>query len=493
MEPLTSYFQSEFNTQRDQWENALLKELKLTEVGNKATKKLLAGFSWPTLSLERTQEVSLTPASSWKKAAVTYNVLPKNIKASLHDDLKAGVKNFFFEKSALSKDSWKVIEETLAGTSDLEVFIPHGKEFSSSSFTVVTDIISGKDVHDQGGNIPQELAALATKLVNDKTTGNLYLGVYVDSLFFQNIAKLRAARLLAEKICQEKNTERKIFIVALTSYQGWSLYERYSNMLRSVAALSSAYIGCADYAQSSGYNSLLELEAENLKEDEHSERSRRMARNTSHVLSLESMLGVVSDASYGSYHLESLTTKFCEDSWSLMQRILKGEDLTGEISAVRDQRLQNMKTRKTIMSGINDYPDAKETLGVTLKAPTFFRQARAFEELRLKMETIKKPSVYVAVFGDHAALNARLNFARNYFELLGLNVVDSGHGEPDLTRRDDIFVLVAADEAYESLKNISVSAKQKFVAGKVELPGYKNIFAGQNVFEVLASLLGGKV
>jgi hypothetical protein len=489
MQSLDSYLNVKFDSLRSQWEEGLLRELKISEVGHRDSKRLLAGFNWPVLSLDRATEISLTPERVWKKAAVTYTMMPKDLKSALQEDLAAGVKNFFFHNNYLRSDSWNIIEGVLGLDPETEVFIPEGS-MRSNEISLVTNLISGKEFHDLGGNTPQELGLLASKLVNfsDDST-EVYLGVFVDSLFFQNIAKIRSARLLAQRIFEHKNISKKIIVVAQTSFQGWSLYERYSNMLRNMTALASSYIGGADVAQSAGYQSLLELEVQDLIEDEHFSRSRRMARNSCHVLALESMLGVVHDASYGSYHLENLTQKFCHEAWMIMQEILRGDNLTSEVLSVRDQRLKHLKTRKTIMSGINDYPDAKEYLGVTLKEVHYFRQARSFEELRLRMEKMKKPSVYIAVFGDYASLNARLNFARNYFELLGLNVTDSGVNGPDLNREYDIFVLCAADETYSGLNHLMVSAKYKYIAGKIELPGFKNIFSGQDVFEVLKELM----
>lgn len=499
MATLKPFLESDFNTQREQWEKALLSELKITEVGNKASRKLLSGMSIPTLSLDAKAEISLTSDLAWKKASVSYAKLPQDIKAALTDDLQSGVKNFFFHKDSLNSDSWKTVcsvLDTYEHAKDLEVFIPGGN-FSSTKINVITKIISGSNSHDHGGHAVQELGELAFNVTKNLSDDVLYIGVYVDSMFFQNIAKIRAARLLAMKILEEENLNKKIRIVALTSFQGWSLYERYSNMLRNETAVASALIGGADHVQSSGYNAIIELEAEGVKEDEHFERSRRMARNTSHVLALESLLGIVSDASYGSFHLENLTLGFCEESWKTMQRILKGEDLAAEIKKVSDEKELRIMTRKSVMSGINDYPDRSETLNLKLKAPHVFRQARKFEELRLEMESMKKPEVYIALFGDYAALNARLNFVKNYFELLGLKVSEAGHSVTTVeefkanlsSHKADIVAFCALDDQYPLIQDIPVTAKYKFVAGKAEISGMKNLFAGQNIYETLQNLV----
>lgn len=500
MSSLTSFFESSFNTQREEWEKALLAELKIPEVGNKATKKLLNGMSWPTLSLNRGSEIQLAPKVEWKKSATTYAFLPENqIHGAISEDLKCGVRNFFFEDGALNAVKWLKVEAELkkhSPLSEIEVIFTGNDSFESKNFKTITNLVTGKEAHDQGGNSVQELGYLA-KNISQNLKDELCIGVYVDSHFFHNIAKIRAAKLLALKIAEESGKACDVKVIALTSYQGWTLFERYSNMLRNETAVASAYIAGADHIQSSGYNTLIEMETNFDGTGEHAERSRRMARNTSHILGLESMLGVVQDAAFGSYHLENLTQMLCEESWKTMQRLLKGEDLLKEIAAVRDQKLLMMKTRKSVMSGINDYPDVKEELHLKLNEARVWRPARAFEELRLRMENVKRPEAYIALYGDYGALNARLNFVKNYFELLGLTVHEPGHSELDIEnfrknladRKEEIIVLCAADENYPLIADTKVPASHKFIAGKFELTGYQNLFAGQNVYEVLQNLV----
>lgn len=498
---LTSFFESDFNTQREDWEKALLAELKLTEVGNKTVKKLISGKTWPTLSLDRPNEVQLAPKVAWKKASTTYAFLPKeDIAQALHDDLKNGVTNFFFYPEAI-QENWNTILNILEGAeipSEIEVFILGSGTYHSDKIKVVTSLVSGKDAHDHGGHSVHELGLMAKNLISN-LADEVYVGVFVDSHFFHNIAKLRAARLIAEKIISESGKACDLKIVALTSLQGWTLFERYSNMLRNETAVASAYIAGADHIQSSGYNTLFELEAEKQESSEHTERSRRMGRNTSHILALESMLGVVQDAAFGSYHLENLTQSLCEESWLLMQRLLKNENISTEIEEIRTKKQDMLKTRRSVMSGINDYPDMKEVLGIKLRKSSVWRPARAFEELRLRMEEMKKPEVYIALYGDYGALNARLNFVKNYFELLGLTVHDPGHSETDLAsfkknlleRKEEIVVLCSSDDQYPLIAEASqqVAQNYKYIAGKAEMTGYKNLFAGQNVFEVLHDLV----
>ena len=456
---------------REAWEAQLRAELKLPDVSSKLSKPLGDGSRWPTLSTETQSAVSIPAQTSWKKASQTY-VSPAQ-KSWLQDDLDHGVKCFFFTASAWKPEQQRFLEESGA-----EVFI-------------LDKILRASETEELGGHSIQELALLASKIVQSQEP-SLTIGVYVDSQFFKNIAKVRAARLLTEKILQEKGLKTPFQIIALTSYREWTLFERYSNMLRNEASVASALIGGADHVQSSGYQTIFEIEGIS-GDAEHEERSRRMARNTSHILALESMLGVVDDAAYGSFHLEGLTQHFAAEAWTLMQKILsEGRGfLLEEAKKVQGQRSEQVKTRKHVLAGMNDFPDVKERLDIQPTA-RFYRVAQDFENLRLQMNRAKtKPRVYLAVIGDYANLNARANFVKNYFELLGLEVIDQGKSSTveDLSKRsEEIVALCASDEEYPQLKLPELNQKDLFVAGKIPVSGFENLFAGQNVYNVLQSI-----
>lgn len=470
------------NTLRDQWEKTLKKELKLDNISSKTSRKQIEGGSWPTLSLSHDHELSLPVREEWKKSSQTYVLLGENFLSEIKEDLKDGVRVFFFHHEHMNEDKWKAIKQVFSEFS-------HPSEIES--FILGSSVLSGAEVHHDGGDNIQELALMARKvfLTHQK---EVITGVYLDSQFFKNIAKVRAAKLLALKIFEETQASKRLTVLGLTSYREWTLFERYSNMLRNEAAVASGFIAGADFVQSSGYQNLFELETQEI-DSIHRERSQRMARNTSHILSLESMLGVVEDAAYGSFHLENLTQHYASSAWELLKKILPmGEEeclsyLKTQTTPVRESRLNQVKTRRTVLAGMNDFPDAKEKLGLK-KTPEAlsFRVSRDFENLRLLVEKLKSPpKIRIAIMGDYAALNARVNFVKNYFELLGLEVKES----LDLKDiKEDIFVLCASDEDYPQLTLPEIKA-DKFIAGKFEMPGFQNLFAGQSVYEVLEKVV----
>lgn len=506
MDTLLKYLEKDFAPSQELWEKLLKAELKTEDISNKIFKKTLEG-NVPTLSTSAAQTHLLNVRERWKKAAQTYLKLPADMAGALKEDLTSGVRLFFFEKSFLTQAQWSSIEASLNAfekKQELKVYLlGQGQIKTNAQFSVIDDehIVTGRRIHEWGGNNIQELGELTTQLISrlNNLPDVIYVGVFLDSHIFKNIAKIRAAKLLVKRVLEVSSLKKEIHVVGLTSFREWTLYERYANMLRNVASVASGYMGGADDVQSSGYQSLFQFETE-LKDPENESRSLRMARNTSHILALESMLGVVEDAAFGSYHMENLTEEYAKGGWEFMQKLealphyARINVLQEEAYKVRDEREKRVETRRHVMAGLNDFPDTNEVFKFKDKPKElFYRVGRSFEELRHKMEkTSQKPSVYIAIFGDYAALNTRINFIKNYFELLGLKVIDPGHGitAADVeARKEEIVVLCSSDEGYASLPEMKISAKDKYIAGKTERAGFMNLYAGQNVYQVLNDLL----
>ena len=57
------------------------------------------------------------------------------------------------------------------------------------------------------------------------------------------------------------------------------------------------------------------------------------------------------------------------------------------------------------------------------------------------------------------------------------------------SRNEKILVLVSSDDHYTTLGDLSTSASEKYLAGKTEVSGFTNLFAGQNVFDVLSGIV----
>lgn len=494
MGQLETLFPEQFSGNKEDWKKVLQSELKLPEVEQKLSKNTLEGI-FNILSIDNHGQV-IPNHTGWKKASQTYFVAGAEAEANMKEDLSNGVRVFFLSEEATLLE--KILQEH-----------PDAKDIEVVSIGSNTKAIHSREIFSQGGTHLQEIGHLTTALIDhlQKNTSlkKVEVMISVDNHFFQSIAKIRAFREIAQKIFNELKINPELKIISMVNTREWTLFDRYNNMLRNTSAVASALIGGADLIQSLGYMAPFELETD-LKDAEHLKRSRRMSRNTVHILSLESMLGMVQDAAAGSYHLEALTQFYAEGGWKLMQQILplsieeRESYWSQELKNIQAARLKQFNHRKLVLSGINDYPNVKEVLGLTKLKSGTFRVARGFEELRLRVEKLPhKKNVRIAFWGDYAALNARVNFTKNYFELLGLYVFDPGHsiqtpaefqnwvsaGSPD-----EIIVLCAKDEDYPMLKELcAISSTANYVAGKVDLPDHQAIYGGQNIFDVLTTLV----
>lgn len=493
---LAGLFPDQFSGNKEEWKQVLQRELKLPDIEQKLQKNTLEGL-FEILSLEISGQV-IPNLTSWKKASQTYFSLDAKSEDSVKEDLESGVRVFFLNEKTSS------LEKIISSHVD-------AKDIDVIYFGEKTKALNAFHIQTQGGTHLQEIGALTVELIkwceSNPTKTSCQVMISTDNHFFQSIAKIRAFREISEKVFQSFKMKVELKIISVVNTREWTLFDRYNNMLRNTAAVAAALIGGADIIQSLGYMAPFEMEASEI-EEEHLKRARRMARNTSHILSLESMLGMVQDAAAGSYHLESLTNFYSEGGWNLMQKLisLSSKEATAywneELAKIQKDRLKQFNHRKLILSGINDFPNVKEELHLKEIKKDQFRLARGFEELRLRVEKLpanKKVNVRIAFWGDYAALNARVNFTKNYFELLGLHVFDPGHsldnlGEfkswMDQGKPNEIIVLCAKDEDYNQLVTlVTFSPTANFVAGKVEVSNYVSIFGGQDVFAVLSSLV----
>jgi hypothetical protein len=498
---LTNFLESSFHGDYSSWEESLKKELKISEADSRIYRKNLDLEKWPILTLDSISNLTnrIPLGREWKKASQTYvHFSLENIQ----EDLDNGVSVFFFEKSQELENIWPQLECLFMGHSQsehIEVCLigSNSSQIHSEKIQIYDESqsLTGRIAHENGGNNILELSEIVFQLIerlrNKKEIQSVFL--FLDSQLFKNLAKVRALRLLISKVLEEFNIDLSIPIIGLTSYREWTFFERFTNILRNNASIASGLMADVDCMQSSGYQHLFQLAG--IRELDHEVRSLRLARNSFHILSLESMLGVVQDPSSGSYHIDKMTNYYAEQSWGKMQQWLNLsaekilEDILNESQESFLKRKESFNHRRFVLTGINDYPDSKEILGISnLPNFSFKRTAHHLEELRVRAQNLKtRPHVCLGIIGDQASLSARVNFCRNYFELLGLEVFETSDLSVIESHRD-ISVICTSDDNISSL-NHQLQAKDKYIAGKIPLEDYLNLFMGQDCFEVLSQLI----
>lgn len=388
--------------------------------------------------------------------------------------------------------------------------------------------IDARTYHNMGATIVQELAfamsgaseylsILADSEFNiDDAADLLHFSFSAGSNYFLEIAKFRAARLLWKNIIEAYGGDPQssnIYLHAETSQWNKTVYDPYTNMLRTSTEGMSAAIG--------GCDSITILPF-----DQHfrqpNDFSQRIARNQQLIFSEEAFLNKVEDPAAGSYYIEKLTEEIGQEAWQLFQDIeteggLLEATINGTIqSAIEEsqqKRNQAIATRQRTLVGTNKYtnPDDKmaekiesgyQTISLgeseeqefdinpkqylqelagafadgasigDLVVPYLFdfgkhyirtvapyRGAQAFEELRLATENHEStPKVLNLPLGNKKWRKARATFSSNFFGCVGYDIEDPiGFENVDSAleavrkQKPDIAVICSSDEAYQEL------------------------------------------
>jgi methylmalonyl-CoA mutase len=308
----------------------------------------------------------------------------------------------------------------------------------------------------------------------------------IGSNYFFEIAKFRAARWLWAEIvraysptchydCPSEGPNNacrcagKMNIFARTSSFNQTVFDAYANLLRTQTEAMSASIA--------GVNSLLVTPFdESFKTpDEFSE---RIARNQQLLLKEECHFDKITDASGGSYYIESLTQSMAKEAWKIF---LEAEEKgfyesvkAGEIQAVvnesAEKRFKAVAQRREILLGTNQYPNFTEEANDKISKVEPMdcchepatgtlnskRLAEDFETLRLTTERSgKEVKAFMLTIGNLAMRLARSQFSSNFLACAGYKIIDNLGFETvaqgvEAARKAgaDIIVLCSSDDEY---------------------------------------------
>ena len=318
-------------------------------------------------------------------------------------------------------------------------------------------VADGRVIHNAGGSEAQELAfalASAVTYLRALEQSGMALQAACDAIYFRlsadadqflTTAKFRAMRKLWARVATAAGISAKPAIV--TAETAWRMLTRrdaYGNILRSTIAVAAAGLGGADAITVLPHTATLGLP---------DAFARQVARNMQLILLQESNLARVADPAAGSGAFEALTEQLCLAAWTQFQEIehaggawlsLESGILQRNVAAVRAARQQALARGKEILTGTNAYPDIAEAPPAVLAvapraasdepasviAPSLprLRLAEPFEALRDKSDRIlaatgARPKVFLATLGAPAEFTARVNFAKNFFEIGGIEAV----------------------------------------------------------------------
>lgn len=344
----------------------------------------------------------------------------------------------------------------------------------------------------------------------------------VGSSYFMEIAKLRAARYLWANIVNvyglSDASNATMFVHCSNSEWNKTIYDPFSNMLRTTTETMSSVLGGIDSMAVLPYNAVYE---------ETTEFSERIARNQQLLFKGESYFDKVADPAAGSYYIEELTKSIVDEAWKLFLEI---DDKGGYLKAFEAGFIQDkiskessgknfdIASRKRVILGTNQFPNVNERLDIQQDESTIidknpntlkpYRGAQEFENLRLKTDqfalTNKRPKVWMFTYGNLAMRNARAQFAANFFGCAGFEIennagfknIEAGI-EAAKKANPEIVVICSSDneykdnvlQIYRALKNDSIvvlAGYPKEIIDELKVEGFDNyIHVKTNMLEEL--------
>ncbi len=300
----------------------------------------------------------------------------------------------------------------------------------------------------------------------------------INGVYFMEIAKLRAARMLWAQIvsqytqCKES---AKMHICAYTTTHNLTLFDSYVNMLRTQTETMSAALGGVDSIVVTPFDMPYETPTDFAE---------RIARNQQLLLKDECHFDRMVDVAGGSYFIEELTISLAKQAWQLFLSVEEeggflASALSGKVQNTVNEtnatRHANAGKRKEFLLGTNQFPNFNEksegkkpleacchcggggeaeSSSIPAIKPT--RLASDFEALRLTTEAAPKvPVAFMLTIGNLAMRQARAQFSCNFLAAAGYKVVDNlGFATVEegvdkaLEAEADIVVICSSDDEY---------------------------------------------
>ena len=310
----------------------------------------------------------------------------------------------------------------------------------------------------------------------EAVAGNLKFNLGINGVYFMEIAKLRAARMLWAQVVAQYTADKeaaKMHVCAYTTTYNQTIFDSYVNLLRSQTETMSAALG--------GVESIV-VRPFDLPYETPTEFAERIARNQQLLLKDECHFDRMVDVAGGSYFIEELTAALAQQAWKLF---LSVEEAGGFLKAAQAGTIQtainetnktrhaNAGKRKEFLLGTNQFPNFTEKSegkqpaacccacgggkeGTDTVAIQSTRLASDFEALRLTTEQAPKtPVAFMLTIGNLAMRQARAQFSCNFLAAAGYKVIDN-LGFPTVEEGvdkaieagADIVVICSSDDEY---------------------------------------------
>ncbi len=325
-------------------------------------KILFDGIPLGEMSVSMTMNGAVVPIlASFIVAGEEQGVAQKDLTGTIQNDI---LKEFMVRNTYIypPEPSMRIVSDIIAYTSE------HMPRFNSIS-------ISGYHMQEAGSTLVQELgytladgkeyvkAAIDAGLDVDAFAGRLSFFFAIGMNFFMEAAKLRAARLLWDRIMTEFGAQKASSKMLRTHCQtsGVSLQEHdpYNTVIRTAYEAMAAALGGTQSLHTNALDEAIALPTEF---------SARIARNTQLILQEETGITNVIDPLAGSYYVENLTKELAEKAWELIQEVDALGGMTKAVaSGLPKLRIEEAAARKQaridrgeeVIVGVNKYKPAK--------------------------------------------------------------------------------------------------------------------------------------
>jgi len=281
-----------------------------------------------------------------------------------NSDAKIQDAAFFFDpftytakhgREPLPSEKLTHIIRQLAGRNDFKTLCADGLFYHTSGASIIQEL--GISLA-----IASEYLARSNKENLNQTAKAVLFRLSAGSLYFPEIAKFRAARILWANLLDAYgiNNSLPLHIHAETTPQNQTIADPQNNTLRATTEAMSAVIGGVDSLMIQPFDSQF---------NSTNSFSTRIARNIHHIIAEEAHFGKVDDPAAGSYYVEQLTEEIAKKSWGFFQLIekqggflnaLKNRIIQSEIETSRNRKLQAYARGKRTLVGTNNYPNSDE-------------------------------------------------------------------------------------------------------------------------------------
>lgn len=304
---------------------------------------------------------------------------------------------------------------------------------------VRTHLVDTIPIHHAGGTAVHELGvalSILSERIEDadfaETVKKTWIRFAVDTQFFQEIAKLRAFRVLWQAFSSAYGKEAPtIPLFTETSVRSYSKLDPYVNLLRAGNSTFAAVLGGTDAHTVHPHDFLTEPDLS----------SRRIARNVQLVIKEEAHVSHVIDPAAGSYFIETLTKEYVEAAWNYFleieeaggySEVIKSGWLTDDIQAKWIERKENVATRKQSLIGTNIYANPQEPVKDAkiddghLEYMTAKRLATPFESIRAQSRVTSLKSAIILV-EPLKKIKVQADFVSGFLAVGGIEPLVSSH------------------------------------------------------------------